>query len=567
MREHQLSEFIHLVDFNSLPFIHEFEIIFGVHYLHVRIPEHGDIYLTRFGVTGQSVFLPPRFLLDKSWFAENAIRLEGTSATYKVPISPAMGAQRFVVIKHNRMGRHIPCDDESDEFAGAAFNSPFEEFSLVMELRDAMTQRAKMVVTQRPLAIYVPDGHVELWRTGREEYLMNGKISKHAEEISLDMHRDYVTIYEWIRGIDAAEAAGSGLISEETMVELTLDAEHRLQAIGYQVRDRKPHHVIVRPKKNRVLARTKQDGILYAVIDYELLERRPDYQQRRISQARLLYHRKQRDRFAIEPANDPNSQFNQTNILGVDYVYVHAESTGGKLWVVGRDPELVDYFYPERWENTNKTRLSASREIYHTVTEDAIHLVWQVSKAGMLPDLDPFRKEERHLLQWGYNTPFEEVSLALELHRRGIRVVYPRAIYEAAGEMHLPESLTDPRRYYRYLDCLSPDGGPAFKLGKTYIILWGFYNGSDQQLAEHDGEFLESVNVLQAYRSESISEKEYLAIMRRKKRRLRKVGVEDLNLHGHHLLISMTSAGKVLRSGDGYPDVRICNFEFLRRLS
>ena len=34
--------------------------------------------------------------------------------------------------------------------------------------------------------------------------------------------------------------------------------------------------------------------------------------------------------------------------MGVDYVYGEVESTGGALWVVGRDPVLFDYFLPEK---------------------------------------------------------------------------------------------------------------------------------------------------------------------------------------------------------------------------
>jgi hypothetical protein len=31
--------------------------------------------------------------------------------------------------------------------------------------------------------------------------------------------------------------------------------------------------------------------------------------------------------------------------MGVDYIYGRAESTGGILWVVGKDPDLFNYFY------------------------------------------------------------------------------------------------------------------------------------------------------------------------------------------------------------------------------
>ncbi len=53
-----------------------------------------------------------------------------------------------------------------------------------------------------------------------------------------------------------------------------------------------------------------------------------------------------------------------TSVLGVDYIFGHAESTGGLLWVVGRDPDLFNYFLPERWRRTPKKKLSSRNEIF-----------------------------------------------------------------------------------------------------------------------------------------------------------------------------------------------------------
>ena len=94
--------------------------------------------------------------------------------------------------------------------------------------------------------------------------------------------------------------------------------------------------------------------------------------------------------------------------MGVDYVYGQVESTGGSLWVVGRDPMLFDYFLPEKWRRTPRTKISASQQVYETVTKDNIHLVWRVSRVGQIPDADPFVRRERQILDYGYNSPFEE---------------------------------------------------------------------------------------------------------------------------------------------------------------
>jgi hypothetical protein len=40
------------------------------------------------------------------------------------------------------------------------------------------------------------------------------------------------------------------------------------------------------------------------------------------------------------------------------------------LWVVGKDPDLYEYFLPEKWERTQRDRLSAYSEVFHTITKD-----------------------------------------------------------------------------------------------------------------------------------------------------------------------------------------------------
>jgi len=54
--------------------------------------------------------------------------------------------------------------------------------------------------------------------------------------------------------------------------------------------------------------------------------------------------------------------------------------------------------------------------------------------------------------------------------------------------------------------------------------------------------------------------------MRRTRDRLAAIGIEDLNLRGNHLLLSLDSRGQLLVDPDGLPEVRVCNFELLRKL-
>ena len=47
---------------------------------------------------------------------------------------------------------------------------------------------------------------------------------------------------------------------------------------------------------------------------------------------------------------------------------------------------------------------------------------------------------------------------------------------------------------------------------------------------------------------------------------LLKAGIKDLNLRGNHLLISFNSKGVLITDEKGMPEVRLCNFEFLKRI-
>ena len=45
------------------------------------------------------------------------------------------------------------------------------------------------------------------------------------------------------------------------------------------------------------------------------------------------------------------------------------------------------------------------------------------------------------------------------------------------------------------------------------------------------------------------------------------VGVEDLNLRGTHILLAMDSTHQLVTGENGFPEIRIGNFEFLRRMN
>ena len=535
--------------------------VLDVDYVHVALDHGDDLYLTEYGLDFADLLRPENFWTDLLWRQAHASRLAGSSTLFKVRTKVVAGRHKDIVLKWNRMGQDVPGETLSDE-ADAEFNSPFEEFSLALELREVRRQSPGRLRTHKPLAIYVPGQRVDLERLGRKAYKFQAKRDSH-EEIDLDPCRKYAVIYEWVKGIDAAEAQRDGLFSRQQLYQLVLRVRADMMAKGFVVHDNKPQHVIVRRSDSGELVRDRAGQALYAMIDFELLERTPDRERAVRASKRKDYLVRQARRFEPHDAFPPN--LHPVRLLDVDYVYGRTESTGGALWVVGKDPELFDYFLPEKWRRTPRTKLSVTNQIYETTTKDNVHLVWRVSKIGEQPDMDPFRGDERQILAHGYNSPFEEIALSMALNAQGIETVYPRAIYMTGDSSQMSAGLSDDRRYERHSDLVVPGGEPVLRRGHDYVILWGYWNAPDEILAVRDEDLYQSVNALSAYRDGLIDETAYLRLMQRMRERLAEVGIEDLNLRGNHLLLSINREETLVTDDDGLPTVRICNFELLKR--
>ena len=539
--------------------------VFGVNYTHIKFLNDDDLYVTIHGLPLIENLKPENVLLDQDWFRNNSVRLSGTSCLYRVKTKEVQGVQKELVLKWNRMGQDVPNPEKSEELMFAEFNSPFEEFALVQELRHAITHSDNNIIIQKPLAIYVPGDTVEFWQTGRVLTKMKQKLLSH-KEIELDLNRSYAVIYEWIDGIDASEAFRMGLMERDHVSRLLEQTQEKLNMHGFHVRDNKAHHIIVKPLKRGGFRHTRSGELVYGLVDFELLERTPDMEEVIRRQRRLDYLKRQRDRFRTYPRRRIPSHLSHVEILGVDYIYGHVESTKGRLWVVGKDPYLFDYFLPERWENAPRTRISAYSQMYYTVTKDNIHLVWKFSRVGLLPDMDPFKEDEKKILEYGYNSPFEEFALAIELSRRGLPTIYPRAIYMTGNKTEISGELFDNSRYKSHSSLKTPDGMPVLKKNRDYITIWGYWNGPDEKLAAKDGDYYEGIDALRAYREGIIAKDEYIELLEIAKRRLLDNGVEDLNLRGNHILLSLDSKRRLIKDEDGIPEIRLCNFEFLRKL-
>jgi hypothetical protein len=542
--------------------------LLGVDYTHLRTADGGELYLTQFGLPYWEHLLPENWF-SKEWFKAKRERLIGTSTVYRVPTKPVAGVSLSLVVKWSRVGEEVPVDTLTvNKFVNAEFNSPFEEFALVMEMRRGEYGPPRIRIrTQKPLAIYVPSERLQLWQTGRSQDRIASKIAQ-SPGVEIDILRQYVLLYGWIKGLDLVETAAlfqlTGEVREEFLASVTSLVNHELEHKGYRMVDMKPQHIIVRPQPDFTLLRDRNRQVVYAVVDYELLERTPEHEQSVASFNRQYYLEHMARRFEVSTSKPLPAHLKAVNILGVDYIYGNAESTGGRLWVVGKDPDLFNYFLPERWRRTPKKRLSDRTETYLTRTKDNINLVWKVSRMGATPPVLEDTPRTRRILEYGFNSPFEEFACALGLSAAGARTVYPRAIYMTGSRNDHLRQITDRSRYDKFADLLMPDGEPLLQPGHDYISIWGFWNGPDVLLAISDGSYFRGINVREAYRQGLITQEEMEELMERARRRFERCGYEDLNLEPEHLLISFDPENRLVRDTLGKPELRLCNFELVR---
>ncbi len=540
--------------------------LLGVDYIHVKTQDGGDLYVTKYGQRCLEQLKPENWY-EKEWFEQSREKLIGTSTVYRVRTKPVGGQSKDMVVKWCRVGEQVPMDTFTlSKFVEADFNSPYEEFALVMEMRDDRHQR--IIRTHKPLAIYVPAERLKLWQTGRSESKIARKKSKYRD-VELDICRQYILIYEWVKGVAVTEVIRPEGMEESVRLEhlrgLTSRVVDDLHRKGFQVLDMKPEHIIVRPPAEGQLPPDRGGIFPYALVDFELLTRTPEHEERVKARRRSDYLKKQRDRFVKTLPADFPSHLHPMKIFGVDYVFGHTESTGGMLWVVGNDPGLFDYFQPERWRRTPRTQLSPTNQVFHTLTKDKINLVWKVSRVGEIPDPEPSHPHAAGLVRQGFNSPFEEFALALELERHGIASIYPRAIYMTGRETNQPEDSTDPSRYETHRTLLTPDGLPILRADHNYITVWGYWNGLDEFLARLDTAYCKGVNAVQALQDKLIEQDGYDHLLSKVHRQLFFAGMEDLDLKGTHFLLTLNPGGELLKDGDGTPSVRLCTFEMIRR--
>jgi hypothetical protein len=556
--------------------------VLGVVYVHRKTSDGGDIYLTRYG-------LPVHGLLEldnwceRTWFQSHSERLEGTSAVYRVPTKEVEGRSLELVVKNCRVGEDVPVDTHALlEFMSAEFNSPWEEFALVMELRESKYGPKEIRIrTQDPLAIYVPPDKMQIWQSGRSQAKINRIRARHPG-IELDILRQYKLVYGWIKGLDVVEVLrNAGLGRDELTQELDPLNGRVIQDLGqkgFAVADMKPAHIVLQDDDVRRLeqlptratsdlVRTRPEALRdlvhrghYSLVDYELLLRTPEHEAEVKAERRHSYLDDMRDRY--QPTSlAPN--LSAVEYFGVPYITGQAESTGGQLWVVGCNGRLFDYFLPERWRRTHAWKLSVSSEVYYTVTKDQIHLVWKISRVGERPLVAPSCPEAARIEAAGFNSPFEEFAIAEELAACGVPAVYVRAIY-CTGTAKLEPS-TDLRRYASHSDLSGPDGEPILRRHHNYITVRGYYNGPDPWVAKQSGQLCRPVDLRHATELGVVAPEDAARLLDRAQARLKHAGFDGSLLRPNDFLLVIDPGGELVRDDDGQPETRLCNFELVGR--
>lgn len=553
--------------------------VLGVVYAHVKTSDGGDLYLTRFAEQYQD-HLDTHNWYESGWFNQHKVRLEGTGSVYRLPTKEVNGNSLDLVVKNCRVGEDVPFNTHTlQEFCGAEFNSPWEEFSLVMEMRESRYgPRDLRIHTQRPLAIYVPPERMQIWQSGRSRAKINRIHAKHPG-IDVDILKQYKLIYQWIEGHNINEVFRHIDINDEERVHhLTKINGHAMSDLnkkGYLVADMKPEHVIISEDDTKRIVQLGEEEKIdptldqidylyqliyagkYSVIDYELLLRTSEHEEEVMNFKRHSYLDDQRDRFTPTPLP---AHLSKMEIFGVPYVYGHAESTGGHLWVVGNNARLFDYFLPERWRKTPSIRLSDTREVFYTITKDNIHLVWETSRVGELPGENE-EEQYRRIREYGINSPFEEFGVAHSLSQHGIPCVYVRAVYMTGSNKI--EASADMRRYESHRSILDPEGNPILQENHNYITIRGYYNGPDHWVAEQTGPLQVPIDLPKAVYRGFIDESQCRTLIDKVKENLRNAGYDGSLLKPNDLLVATDPSGELVRDCTGGPLVIICNFEFI----
>lgn len=264
--------------------------VFCVDYNYLNLGPDGDLYVTSFGWPLLKYLTPDQWYHNRRFAQAGKRQPDGVGAVYRVPIRNPQNEGTDLIVKFNRFAQCtmlyansniLPLNVSSGTAANAHINSPFEEFSILLNLRrHGRILGSTSLLTKRPLAIYSPPESYPIAKLGRSQWRFDrcqDAIRKDQTRmktlvpVHLDIHKDYILLYHWVKGENAQEMHNQGLLSPEELASLMMRVDRDIKEQGFRVLDNKPQHIILRKRSSGELLR-RNGELVYALVDFELLE-------------------------------------------------------------------------------------------------------------------------------------------------------------------------------------------------------------------------------------------------------------------------------------------------------
>lgn len=269
--------------------------VYGVEYAELQDTAGGRLWVTPHGWLHGNRLDPAHWFSGGQYSRRGKRISEATGSVFRVASIPWQGRPADLVVKFSRMAQNLPLEVSSqfplgvprEVLDGAVCNDPFQEFGLLRELRTSRYGPANLRIrTKRPLAIYSPGRSFKPWQLGRngdafcrhQRRLAEDQKARspyHAVELLPD--RQYVYLFEWVRGTDAGGLVRAGVLSARQAADLVVEVIRDLAAKGFRILDIKPEHIILRQRRDGRLL-LHHGRLIYALVDFELLQRTEEYQ-------------------------------------------------------------------------------------------------------------------------------------------------------------------------------------------------------------------------------------------------------------------------------------------------
>ncbi len=269
--------------------------VYGVPYVEFGDADGGRMWVTRHGWRHLPHLDPARWFHGRQYDRRGQHLSAGTGAVFRVSSGLEDGRSIDLVVKFSRFAQEVRLDVPqdfpgslpADVHEGVTFNDPFQEFSLLEQLRQSRLGPPDLrILTKRPLAIYSPARRFDAWQLGRTE----DRFARHRRRMEVDQarhdgrfppvelsrDRQYIVLFHWVRGTDLETLMQQGRVSAEETARLVTRAVDDLAAKGFRVLDTKPNHIITRHEPGKGLIE-RHGRTVYAIVDFELLQRIEDH--------------------------------------------------------------------------------------------------------------------------------------------------------------------------------------------------------------------------------------------------------------------------------------------------